>query len=238
MNRIRKNYQRVGMTGKFLELALLIATGLAFATPSHAMVVNADSASASSFYAAGYEPENTIDGSGLGTVNWSTDNPTAISHGAYASGSDNHWTSGASTNPLNQWITWSFNSAQTLGGIYIWNHQSSSGHASNSGYEPTLFDLTLYDSSNTAILFLNDVALLPDTAVAQLIGFNTLVSGISSIRFDVEATQSSPSYTGLAEVRFETDLVSAVPLPAALPLLGCALGALGLFGRRRKATAA
>lgn len=211
-----------------------LAAGLMLAVPAQATVINADTVSASSVFNSNYLAENTINGSGLGGADLNVVDPTTIAHDDYAEG--NHWTTSGSS-PTDQWIRWAFDTDQTLGGIYVWNHRSNVISA-NSGYEPTLFDLTLYDSSDAVLLNLNNVALLPDTAVAQLIGFNTLVSGISSILFEIEAVQSSPSYTGLAEVRFETDLVSSVPLPAALPLLAGALGALGLIGRRRRTAAA
>lgn len=197
----------------------LLATGL------QASMITPDTATASSQFGSGsgYVAMNTINGSGLtGPITPSS------THATYASG--NHWTTDGSS-PLDEWIEWGFNTPQTLGAIYIWNHRSN-GIANNAGYEPTLFDLTLYDAANNPLLTLNDVALLPDVATAQTISF-TLTSNVSRVRFDVEQTQSSTNYTGLAEVRFDTTTGgSEVPEPSTVSLIAGGLG-LGFLLRRR-----
>lgn len=68
------------------------------------------------------------------------------------------------------------------------------------------------------------------TGDGVIFGFGSL-SGISRI----DALQPNDGWGwGLAKLTFESD-VSAVPLPATLPLLAGAFGGLGLLRRRRKA---
>lgn len=209
--------------------AKLSCCALLLLAPSlQAAIITPDTATASSQFGSGssYAPINTINGSGL----TAPITPSSL-HANYASSSGgNHWTTDG-TNPLDEWIEWGFNTAQTIGGIYIWNHRSNN-IANNSGYEPVLFDLTLYDGANNPLLTLNDVALLPDVASAQTISF-ALTSNVSRVRFDVEQTQSSRNYTGLAEVRFDTTSpASEVPEPTTVSLITGSLG-LALLIRRR-----
>jgi hypothetical protein len=91
----------------------------------------------------------------------------------------------------------------------------------------------------------DDVSLTPDTDAAQAFSFGSVLAGVVSLRFDVEAVQSSPSFTGLAEVLFDdsaaiagaTDLSgsgpSVVPLPAGGVLIVTAFAALGAMRLRR-----
>jgi hypothetical protein len=198
-------------------LVLLMAVGL------EAAIITPDTATASSQFNANFAAVNTINGSGL----TAPITPSSV-HANYANG--NHWTTDGS-NPTDEFIDWGFNTPQTIGTIYIWNHRSNS-IAANSGYEPTLFDLILFDASNTVLLTLNNVALLPDVATAQTISF-ALTNNVSRVRFDVEQTQSSTNYTGLAEVRFDTTSVaSQVPEPATVSLIAAGLG-LACVARRR-----
>lgn len=199
------------------------------ATHAHATPFSADAATASSFFNGSYDPGNTIDGSGL-----SANTAVTEAHANYAA--NNHWTTAAGTDPLEAWITWSFTTGVDLGGIYIWTHRSNI-IASNPGYDPTLFDLEVFDFGGTSLAVFDDVALTPDTAFAQAFSFGTVFANVGSVTFSVEAVQSSPSYTGLAEVAFDDGLIAsatqlnAVPLPAGLPLLAGALA--GLVGCRR-----
>lgn len=200
---------------------------LLLAAAAQAAVITPDTATASSEFSTNYRAIYTIDGSGFtGPVT-----PTSL-HDDYAV--RNHWTTDGSA-PLNEFIDWGFSTPQTLGTIYIWNHRSNN-IANNSGYEVTLFDLTLFDSLNNVLLTLNDVALLPDTDAAQTIAF-TLTNNVSRVRLDVEQTQSSTNYTGLAEVRFDTSSVggpSDVPEPSTLGMAGLAAAGLALVRRRRQ----
>ena len=90
---------------------------------------------------------------------------------------------------------------QSLDKIYIWNHQSSD-RSDNPGYDVTRFDLTLFDANDSILLTLDDVALQPDTKTAQTFSFGQAVVDVSRVRFDIEDVQSSPTFTGLAEVGF------------------------------------
>jgi hypothetical protein len=98
----------------------------------------------------------------------------------------------------------------------------------------TVFDLTLFDGSNNILLSLNDQALAPDNAFAQRIDF-ALTSNVSRVRFDIEAVQSSPNFTGLAEVAFDTQsyLAPAIPEPASWLMLITGFGLTGAAMRRR-----
>ncbi|WP_425404944.1 PEP-CTERM sorting domain-containing protein [Hwanghaeella sp.] len=213
-----------------MRLALIsgaIAVGVMCSSMmASAAVIQPDSViNVSSEFNASFAAENTINGSGL------TSNPRDPSeaHANYAGG--NHWTTAAGTNPLDAFITWGFDSPTDLFGMYVWNHRSNIISA-NTGYEPTLFTLELFDGSNNSLLTLTNVSLLPDVATGQTIDFGGLVAGVSSIRFDVDAVQSSPDFTGLAEVAFETSPITAVPVPAALPLLLTGLVGLSFLRRR------
>lgn len=191
----------------------------------------------SAFNATSYGAVNTINGSGLSGGGLDT----SAAHAAYASGSGgNHWTTAAGTQPATQWIDWTFSTPVTMGAAWIWNHQSNGGLASNGGYDVTLFDLTLFDASDTILLSLDNQALLPDTAFAQRIDFG-LTSNVSRVRFDIEAVQSSTSYTGLAEVAFDSQSylpgTGAVPEPASWLMLITGFGFTGAALRRRAARA-
>ncbi|QJE98512.1 hypothetical protein [Luteolibacter luteus] len=205
----------------------LFSSCLALATfPSaHAavMIVPDSIHEVSSFFSPEYKPQNTINGSGL-----PGDYSASSIHAAYSNtGGGNHWTSAADTQPLDQFITFAFNTAQDLTSFVMWNHQSNGGISTNSGYDVTLFDLTFYAADGTTVLFtLNDLAAQPDTASGQVFNFS-VVEGVSLVRFDIEGVQGSNDYTGLGEVAF-----MAVPEPGA-----AMLGVMALAGsvmRRRR----
>lgn len=198
----------------------LAATGLLAVQSANAALISPDGATASSQHSGSYAPGFTIDGSGL-PANFTA----ADAHADYST--NNHWTA-ASGDLLNAFITWTFNTPQSLSAIVIWNHRSNN-IAGNPGYEPTLFDLTVRDAGNNILLAWDDIALAPDTATGQTFGFGGAISGISSVRFDVEAVQSSTTWTGLAEVAFEP-----VPIAPALPLLLTGLAGLGFLARKRQ----
>jgi hypothetical protein len=213
-------------------LAIVGVVGMGFATANaNAVVIKPTGAVASSQFSSAYDPGNTIDGSGL--TGLGTD--IAEAHATYTT--NNHWTTANGTDPLTQWIDWTFSTPVTLGAAYIWNHRSNN-IASNSGYEPTLFDLTLFNANGDVLLSLDNKALAPDTAFAQKIDF-VLTANVARVRFDVEAVQSSPNYTGLAEVAFDTEsAISAVPEPASWAMLIAGFGLVGATLRRQRAGAA
>jgi hypothetical protein len=232
---IRNSFMRFsvafGRTPIMASVVLATAFVLSASSPSQAVFIQPSSAVASSQFNAGFDAQavNTINGSGL---------PSGFgpgsTHAAYASG--NHWATDSGTTPTTQFITWGFTTAQTLDTIYIWNHQSTVPPANNPGYDVTLFDLTLFDASFNVLLTLNDVGLAPDTATSQAFSFGGPIANVSSVRFDVEAVQGSPNFTGLAEVGFNTATSVAAPEPSsiAFALVGgiCLMGAVV---RRRKA---
>jgi hypothetical protein len=205
-------------------LALLV-----LGASAHATIIQPNTATASSNAGSSYVPTNTINGSGLlGPVS------TLPNHGPYTSSSGgNHWTSDGSA-PLNEWIQWGFTTAQTLDTIYVWNHQSTTSLAINANYDVTAFTLTFFDSSNTQIgTYSNTLAV--DSAAAQAFNFGVL-SGISSVRFDINGTQGSTNYTGLAEVAFNTASPTSGTVPdtgASVGLLSTSLLGLFAFSRRR-----
>lgn len=207
-------------SSRMLPLTLPVLALLASSLPVSAALIQPDTATASSAYFDGhYEPEFTIDGSGM-PANFTP----ADAHAPY--GQDNHWTSDNSTIPSQQWIRWGFTTPQTLGAMYIWNHRS------NGNYAVTSFDLTILDSANNVLLFSNDVA-LAGLATAQTFNFGPL-AGISAVLFEIEQNQGS-NFTGLAEVAFETAVITQAPEPATLALAGLGLLGIGLARRRRRA---
>jgi hypothetical protein len=205
---------------------------------AQAAVVKPDTARASSEFSATYRAENTINGTGLtgdGTDVTEAHAPYSNAYEAKVDAFGNHWTTRGSA-ILDQWIVWAFDTPTLLGGIYIWNHESGGGLASNSGYEPTLFDLELFDANGNSLFRLDDEMLEPDNTFAQAFSFGDHYL-VTEARFDVEAVQSSTNYTGLAEVAFDTEVIggtTVVPVPAALPLLATGLAALGAVRLRRR----
>jgi len=200
---------------------------LGLSAQSHAVLFQADSAVAGSTYSAIYTINNTINGSGL-PANFGPSDP----HAPYTSSAGgNHWTTAANAILNNTaWAEYSFNSDVTMGTFYMWNHQSNGGLASNPDYDVTLFDLRLYDAGNNVLLELLNQVGQEDVTTAQLYTFGP-VSGVRKVRIDIlaNARANNDSYTGLAEVAFDTQ---AVPEPATM-----AIGAFALAGylvRRKK----
>ena len=194
------------------------------AAPASAALLQPDGHDASSTFSSNYLGDFTYDGSGL-PVNFTP----ADAHADYATG--NHWTTDGSA-PTDEWIWWTFSNPVALFNMVLWNHRSNI-ISNNAGYEPVLFDLTLYDSLSNVLLFVDDVSLAPNVATGQVFSFGP-VTGVSSVRFDVEATEFSTNYTGLAEVAFNAGAAPSpeVPLPAAALLLP--MGLAGLVALRRK----
>jgi hypothetical protein len=208
---------------KHQSLPLLLGTLAASAT-AHALIIP-DTVSASSEFNANYLAINTINGSGLPA---GYDETSA--HANYSTG--NHWTTSAG-DVTSAFITWGFNTPQSLGGIYIWTHRSNI-IAANPGYEPTLFDLTLRDAGSNILLFLDDITMAPDTANAQFFSFGAAFANVSSVRFDVEAVQNPAStYTGLAEVAF-----TAIPEPTTFAPIAGMIALAFAAGRRSRVRAA
>lgn len=195
----------------------------AFIGAANAAFVQPDTATASSEFNADFAAVHTINGSGL-PVGY--DETSA--HANYANG--NHWTTRGSNPAVNEFIEWGFSSDQTLYGMYVWNHRSNVISV-NPNYDVTLFDLTLFDALNNVLLHLDDVSLTPDSDLAQTFAFTGPINNVRRVLFDVEQTQGSSFYTGLAEVGFETEAFATITAPATLPLF--ALSMAGLIGWRK-----
>ncbi|WP_240705229.1 VPLPA-CTERM sorting domain-containing protein [Pacificoceanicola onchidii] len=217
-----------------------LAAILTFPVATEAAIFSPDGATASSAFNASYDAGNTIDGSGL-PIGFG---PGDI-HATYAA--NNHWTTAASTNPLDQWIEWSFSGGASIGGLYIWNHLSND-IASNPDYEPTLFSLTFLDGVGGTLASFSGVNLLPQPSsgpvgLSQAFSLDAVLTGVFAVRFDVDgkegALTGSQAYTGLAEVLFTDGTLSGatqlapVPLPASGLLLLAALGGARLARRRK-----
>ena len=197
---------------------LLSAETLLFNESASAAFIRPDTATASSHFTnyGSYEPENTINGSGIGSDFDQNDR-----HGSYRNGT--HWSSAWRRDVTNEFIDWGFYNSQTLDTIYIWNHDA---------YDVSLFDLTLFDDSDNVLLSLNDLQLAENTYNAQIFSFGGPISNVSRIRFDVEAAHTTAGYTGLAEVGFNT--ATAVPEPLTLLGAGTAI-AFGTSFKRKLA---
>lgn len=201
---------------------LTIVSLLALASASQALMFQPDSATALSQFSGGYDIGNAIDGSGL-PLGFG---PSSV-HATYASG--NHWTT--ASNAINNGTakaTFAFNNDVTIGTFYMWNHLSN-GVASNSLYAVTLFDLVLKDSGNNVLYSILNQSALPNVHTAQSFGFAP-VSGVRTVEFSILANgqPTNNSYTGVAEVAFDTE---SVPEPTVMGILG--LGLVGLVKRRK-----
>jgi len=177
----------------YLRLSLL---ALAICTAAKAaVIIQPDTATASSSFSTFFEPINTINGSGLlGPVS------SLPNHAAYSGeAGGNHWTTNGIIAPTNNWIEWGFNTLQTLNTIYIWNHQSNN-IASNPGYDVGNFTLTFYNALNQQVGLIYSGTLAFDSAAPQAFDFG--LRTFSSVRFDIDSVQSSTDFTGLAEVAF------------------------------------
>lgn len=76
-----------------------------------------------------------------------------------------------------------------------------------------------------------------DSIILATLGFDTLTAGTSALGFDfTDVTGLGFSPLSLATMNGEISVngVSAVPLPAAFPLMLSAVGAVGFLGSRRK----
>jgi hypothetical protein len=201
---------------------ILPVLSLCACSVASAQWISPDSATANSEFSINYLAVNTINGSGLPSSFTPDD-----AHADYAI--NNHWTIADSTPPTDASITWGFDTDQSFGSMAIWNHQSNGGIANDSGYEPTLFDLFIFDENDNLLLSWDDVSIAADTATGQTFSFGSLLSGIRSVQFDVEAVQGSTQFTGLAEVAFSV----AVPEPSSFALILSLSCAFAFVYRRR-----
>ena len=186
---------------------------------AQAQLIRPNSATATSEFSALYDIGNVIDGSGL-PANFTP----ADAHANYTT--NNHWTT-RSGQTIGQSATFTFDTSQTIGGFYMWNHRSN-GIAANSFYEVVRFDLVLRDGPNgsgNVLANLTNIDALPNVAVAQTFAFDPR-SNVRSIQFIVRATENNNAspFTGLAEVAFtpcvapERLALNAGPVCRSIPL--------------------
>lgn len=216
-----------------MRVFTLLLGAVLLSSTAGAAVIKPVATSSSSNENGAFAPLGTINGQGLTPPGV---NPAEIHD--FDRGF-NHWRSGP-TGATNASITWNFGPNQTLGGIYIWNHQDILPSGSQPGTVPTpttvditLFDLLFFDPIGTPLLVLDDLSILPNVRTAQFVGFGQLINNVASVRLEVEATEGNLLQAGLAEVAFDDSRSEVVPLPASVLFLLGGLGALAGLRRRR-----
>lgn len=210
--------------------ALALLLGLV-ATSGNAALIRPDSALAGSEFSGLYDIGNAIDGSGL-----PAGFDAAAMHANYST--HNHWTtkSGAIAAGTS-WAEFSFDSAQTLNTLYLWNHRSNV-IASNAFYAVTQFDLVFKDAAGGVLASVLNVAAVGglNDGKAQTFSFAE-VAGVKSVRFVIDknstpANHTGVNYTGVAEVAF--GLVAApIPEPGTYALMALGLAGVAAVARRR-----
>lgn len=194
-------------------MGALVAAGEA-----RAVMITPDSATAMSTFNANYDIGNAIDGSGLPAGFTPAD-----SHADYAAG--NHWTTAtgavaAGTAKASLF----FDNPTDIGGLYLWNHRSNVISV-NPDYDVRGFDLIFRDGAGVEIGSALGLEAQENIASGQTFVF-PIVSGVRQVDFIINSTWGSTTYTGFAEIRFDT-----VPAPGTI-----AVGVLGLVAgvRRRR----
>lgn len=170
----------------------------------------ADSATATSQFNSSYSINHAINGNGL-----PAGFTPATEHAVYAT--NNHWTT-ANGKTIGESATFNFAAPKTVGGFYMWCHQSARGGgglANNPFYCAVRFDLVLLDGANATLATFTDLVATPDVPVAQIYGLES-VANVRAVRFIVRETANNnvSPYTGLAEVAF-TSCVSPILAPVA-----------------------
>lgn len=169
-------------------------------------MIRPNSATATSEFSGQFAIIHAINGSGL-PANFTPLSP----HADYST--NNHWTT-----KLNQTVgqsaTFFFNTPQTIGGFYMWQHRSNF-IANNPNYAVVRFDLDFFDAEGAPLASLPDLTAEKGIAIAQVYGF-PVVFNVSRVRFTVRETFNNnvSPYTGLAEVAF-TSCVAPRPAPVA-----------------------
>ncbi|HVO01173.1 MAG TPA: VPLPA-CTERM sorting domain-containing protein [Candidatus Cybelea sp.] len=93
-------------------------------------------------------------------------------------------------------------------------------------------DVGIYSGSTHAVIdVLSGATLLTTIDITASAATNVVLSGI--IGHELTLTFSGGGFFGIEGLNFDQVAVAKTPIPAALPLLGTALGALG-FARRRR----
>lgn len=184
--------------------AMVVATAAAI-TPGRsasAAMVRPDSATAVSEFSSLYDIGNAIDGSGL-PANFTP----ADAHADYVT--HNHWTTASgAVQAGTARASFFFDDPTTLGAFYLWNHRSTiTTIAANPDYDVQLFDLVFRDGAGTEIGSALGLVAAEDIAIAQTFLFAE-INGVRQVDFIIRSTHGSTSYTGVAEVAFDT-----VPTP-------------------------
>jgi len=190
-------------------VAISACAALPISASADGPMIRPNSATASSQFSGTYAITHAISGSGL-----PAGFTPASEHAVYAG--NNHWTT-ANGKTIGESASFFFTDAKTIGGFYMWCHQSARGGgglANNPYYCAVRFDLVLLDALNVPLATYTDLTATPDVPVAQIYGFEA-VSGVRAVRFIVRETANgnvSP-YTGLAEVAFASCVTPIVASP-------------------------
>ena len=189
------------MISKVVAAGLIGCIG-GIAAFANADLVQPDDAVATSEFSSSYDILQTIDGSGMPAGFGPSDE-----HDIYDQG--NHWTT-ASTPALPTGAVYSFDTPQSLGAFYMWNHradQAIDGLANGDAYDVIEFDLVLFNDKGTELFSIIGECAGIDIPHAQTFSFGTVIDDVSSIEFRIRAYLRG-NFTGLAEVAFDTDVVA------------------------------
>lgn len=196
-------------TSSLLAAVFAACVGAPYSATADGPMIRANSASASSQFNGSYAITHAISGAGL-PVGFTP----ASEHAVYAG--SNHWTT-AANKTIGESATFSFTEAKTIGGFYMWCHQSARGGgglANNPYYCAVRFDLVLLDALNVPLATYTDLLATPDVPIAQIYGF-AAVDNVRAVRFIVRETANNnvSPYTGLAEVAFTSCVTPIVASP-------------------------
>jgi hypothetical protein len=100
------------------------------------------------------------------------------------------------------------------------------------GFEVEFFKSGGADGAYVASVFLAFADDTFDTPIAYPVGTNPELAILRLLDLDDSRDDSNPLGTAIGAIEIQDLSVTAVPVPAALPLLGGALGLLALFRRR------
>lgn len=214
------------MDFSFMRRLLIAGAVSAFATASHAAVIDGVTTTSSVGTFGTYDIEALTNGEGL-----STPGSTDATHDTNFS---DMWLSG--NNNTSGSLLFNLGDVFSLDTIDIWNYNAICCGLDRGVME---FDLEV---STDGVTF---SSLLGTSMLAQSIGLETLDSEQFSlggmigqyVRLNIFNNYGDTTYVGLSEVMFSGEALAAVPIPATLPLLVLGLGGLGFAARRRRKSA-